>query len=491
MKLKFLATEFGILGSILVLEKSGSEVVDDETLEFYCTNGERPIFMILNTQQEWSNAENSETEKHLDVLQNLNSSNLVDVSDSPVQEYFLLENEVLNDNEPSSPIPNSATSLQSTMTMTSTALTSTSSTNSAVLSLFSNFDVPWHRLPLDIIEKLNNKEKLEHRIHAFVQEVVKEMRRVSYYIPLKIFRNTAEKIVQLYPDTFEQKDKENKTVSSFSEILLSMMRNHNNYLNSASGANKTDKIPIKKRKTINSLKNSVVNWQPPDGDLLTCTEKKKFMLNIYVENKDMLREKELIVSYMKDCYAMQRAYFNNAESYPSVENIQENWPYIFNRECLFNHFIELTGIKPDKLFKSRFDNEKQTLENYLKIFSKTKSLFIDTADEQTILQAIATYFKEDFKKIFEKFPVSFVYKINQCYTFLTRAYINFLLDWYYPGKNIRKYSRFKCVGSSNRFVFLKKVFNLKINHFSLQQHHLIKNWHIFSLRTVWSVQLKT
>ncbi|CAG9764332.1 unnamed protein product [Ceutorhynchus assimilis] len=101
------------------------------------------------------------------------------------------------------------------------------SSNSQVgLEVWKNFDIPWNRMPSSVIAGLK-KNVIEKRI---IQVIIDEMRTITRKISIHACRIIAAKVIQKYPDIFEDQDKHTKTIGNGSQ-LASKLLDRNNYLN--------------------------------------------------------------------------------------------------------------------------------------------------------------------------------------------------------------------------------------------------------------------
>lgn len=98
--------------------------------------------------------------------------------------------ELLFINVPDATSSNSNASIQSlndTLSMSSGSISTSSSLNGQGNVLFSQFQIPWGKMPFDIMHLLQNKSCLGARINAFANIIVDELRKYSFYIPTAIF----------------------------------------------------------------------------------------------------------------------------------------------------------------------------------------------------------------------------------------------------------------------------------------------------------------
>ncbi|XP_046810080.1 uncharacterized protein LOC111686549 [Lucilia cuprina] len=98
---------------------------------------------------------------------------------------------------------------------------------------FKSFRIPWHKLPSEIINLLENKQPLGKGLNVIANLIVDELRCISTHIPLRIFRLIAQQAINKYPHAFLDKDSIGRLnpLSTTTVPLLSRMRNRNNNLN--------------------------------------------------------------------------------------------------------------------------------------------------------------------------------------------------------------------------------------------------------------------
>ncbi|XP_055372360.1 uncharacterized protein LOC129606213 [Condylostylus longicornis] len=424
----------GIIGSQLVLESSGSKIMDDELLEYYSKN-QNQIFILLDDEEEWVpdlNLSAILSGKDYESSQKINSSILKDLEILPALENAepnnLIETQI---NKKSSYysnlaavyIPIASTSSYAfvnesqesvsnteTLSMSSGVLSSSSSTNSQCTKLLENFKIPWNKMPFDVIDMLKLKQNIGKRINSVANIIVDELRSKTFFIPMKIFRMVAHQAVSEYPDSFLQFDVDKQVVSSSPIALVETMRNRNNFLNRPprkSNSETGTPVHIKNRKTTNILKGSVKNWQPKnklsEEVKLTLDGKKQYLQQVYGREHNS-EEKKIILQYMKDCFPFQRLYFNSIDKVPSVRDVKENWPFIFEKSCLFQHFTELTNLNPEH-FKKQFSSEKPILYEHFMQNKTIKSFFANEINDEKIICAVIMHFKEDQNLFYKKFEL--------------------------------------------------------------------------------------
>lgn len=189
---------------------------------------------------------------------------------------------------------------------------------------FHNYEIPWNKMSPEITKALKGKQKIGKLINQFCNIIVDELRQITPHIPMSVYRNIAHLAAIKYPSSFVEKDGEGHIMSYTPVSLITTMRNRNNFLNSSSKTlrNVLD-IPNKKRKTFSVFSRSCVHWQAE-----ICTEnvediayKKQFLISMHQKTKLLQSEVENAKTFMADCFATQRAFFNNAQNTPTVRDI--------------------------------------------------------------------------------------------------------------------------------------------------------------------------
>uniref|UniRef100_A0A1B0D2M7 Uncharacterized protein n=1 Tax=Phlebotomus papatasi TaxID=29031 RepID=A0A1B0D2M7_PHLPP len=92
--------------------------------------------------------------------------------------------------------------------------------------------IPWSRLDSDCLNALEEKKRLSAtQLTKVCQMVVDEIRLTGYYVPCKVFHETAKSMCQQFPDTFIEKDDDDIIIGNGYLGLAEKLRNRNNYLN--------------------------------------------------------------------------------------------------------------------------------------------------------------------------------------------------------------------------------------------------------------------
>lgn len=229
----------------------------------------------------------------------------------------------------------------------------------------------------------------------------------------------AQESAVMYPTSLLEMDREGSFISNYPRALISKMVNRNNTLNRAPKKRTSEfdpKIPIKERKTSNILQETCVNWnseQSKSADSKSVMElKQNYLKELYFKNQNSKNQnscidRETIKNNMKICFPLQRTYLNNRQVIPRIENIKDNWPYLFQKEFLHQHFEQLMSIDP-KVLKIEFAKQKNILFDFFKL-SKNKNLRGIEADDINIVTGLTHYFKENSSFLFMEFEVWFLH----------------------------------------------------------------------------------
>lgn len=405
----YLANAFGIFGSKLVLETDGTEICDNSVLEYYLKNN--TVLMVTSDDQFKTNTK-------------MNDGAVV----SEIIVIPPVDNEFAPTSSTNNTIPSQITNNDVLYLDVSDAemkkLTGHSSAiqrSNPVINtenMFTNFQIPWKKVPIDILKILDSHQKLGKRLNVFANLIVDELRDISPNISMAVFRNISQQAIRSYPDSFLEKDNQGEIISQSNITLLTTMRNRNNFLNRAPKRNNENDpdVPVKCRRRTQLFKNTCTNWQPSNinqPDAASSLQFKKTELQKCYGNFLNAETKLIVKKYMADCYGVQRLFFNNMNPVPSISSIKSEWPYIFDKEYLVDHFRTLMNIEPST-FVSNFRSSEEKLIRFFQNLKKQKIL--DAVKDQTngfaILAAVSTYFNEDTSMLFKKFQVRHFFVSN-------------------------------------------------------------------------------
>ncbi|XP_022227248.2 uncharacterized protein LOC111077329 [Drosophila obscura] len=375
------AHKYGLAGNTIVLESNGCEICEDEVLLFAAK--EKILLMLL-----------AETDEYV-ILPPPSPLSRSERAGSSVDPSFYANNSIVS-NANDSTVSNDET----------LSLASVTPSNPKTSALFKEFSIPWNKVPNDIMKLLRGKNSLGKRLNTFGNILVEALRERSVHIPIRVFRQVAQQAAEKYPDSLMEKDREGQLLATTPQSLISKMINRNNALNRpqkrASGSSNSGNFEI--HITSKKRKSSVGAATAANGDAKALAasrdleEKKELLISSYRGSTTV--EPATITEYMKECFPLQRAFFNNSEKIPDITSIKDNWPYIFNKELLYQHFELLMSIDP-RVLEKRLTSEKERIFRFFKT-SKNKKISALEESNANLLRGLAYHFNEDPDYIFKQ-----------------------------------------------------------------------------------------
>jgi len=212
------------------------------------------------------------------------------------------------------------------------SLASVTPSNSKSSAQFKEFSIPWTKVPNDIMKLLRGKSSLGKRLNTLANLLVDSLRERSQHIPMRVFRDVAQQAAEKYPDSLLEKDREGQQIATSPQSLISKMINRNNALNrpqkrASSGSSEIHITSSSKKRKSGGLaggaSNGNANSVAINRDL---EEKKELLISSYRGSTKV--EPATIAEYMKECFPLQREFFNNSEKIPDITSIKENWPKV-------------------------------------------------------------------------------------------------------------------------------------------------------------------
>lgn len=148
----------------------------------------------------------------------------------------------------------------------------------------------------------------------------------------------------------------------------------------------------KKRLTHDSY--GCVNWQP-DLPLHESPDNQKSMqewLTAEFPKKNPDRMK--VMKLMEKTYVSQRTIINeSSKSQMSIKEIQLQWPFLFEKDCLFLHFELLMGFKIQDVMQKSMETKADVIWRFMKEYGIKKRNVKDA------VQALEEAMKEDQSKL--------------------------------------------------------------------------------------------
>lgn len=309
--------------------------------------------------------------------------------------------------------------------------TSYTPANSDWLSMF---EIPWNRMPAALFHAALNKENapLGPR-REFVRTVVAAIRELCPNPHLADCGEVARKIFSKHPLTFGDFSEEGEQIGKGYSSLQRQLKTRVEHVNrdnvtyrirqpkKNSAEQELNNCTVKKvRCKIDSY--GCVNWQPtsmPDGETSESLEMKRMVvLEKFQSEGPSSAEVSDVDNLMRETYICQRHKINSCPP-PAISDIELEWPYLFTKRGLCNHFETLTGIDINSRLSECLTGKSQRIKNYfqkqtLKWNPEVQALLKEieatpATNHKTIISAILLtmkYFKEKENSLFVLVDVS-------------------------------------------------------------------------------------
>ena len=410
-----LANQKGLYGNHLVTESEGMDVEDDDVLDII---DKTKILMILNENEYW---QPQETPQNYIVLDNQNNNHGSETGNFFI--YFYITFQCLY-----KLFLKFLESIASTLVLTNSSIADTISSDIIPEYILENNifspsdknlefksfkDFQLNKLPQTFYEIFKRNEKLlPSQLDDLIHIVIDQLRLISPHIPVAVIRDVVDKLVQKYPQSLLNTDKEGRNMCADNSVLITKFVNHNNYKNSKKRLNQiTPEINLKSRKKAKTFKNSCQpgRWQPDQSSESekSVKEKQDWLKKIIPKKFLNSDEAYLVGQYMESTYPFQRRFLNNFKNPPSIEQIKNEWPFLMKQDSLLKHFETLTDISVSKYFDS-YQSNKNVIIKYFKEKNKyTMDSDADISEDEQCFKFIASKFAEDLKSLFKQYPVSY------------------------------------------------------------------------------------
>lgn len=378
--------KLGINGIIIVLEKDGTVIDDDNVLKF-CSN---EILLLLQPEECWSPPQHE--------LHSMASCDTLSVHSS------------LTDSPSFSSSSSSRLDLSPKHVSHAISQFNTEET-------WTNFCIPWESLEPSVLKELEAGNRNKYVINTVIKRVVSEMRNIQEIIPTKAFKIVAQKIVEKHPEIFKDIDEDGKCFGDGTHTTFVKLRDRNCYLNRPHmkrSLSRSLNIPLKKQRKVLSAKAGCRNWQPEkyveSETENTIQEKTEFLRQVVLRQESLQNDsdsQDKIFSYLEATYPAQRLFLNNVHKPPTIQDIKTTWPILLQKKYMFWHYGKLMGHSIDVLKTEMVKKQAKVItfgrrKKYETIINSTDPM------ELQAIHIILKHFKEDNNMLFKKYPVSFL-----------------------------------------------------------------------------------
>ncbi|KAL4008436.1 hypothetical protein ACER0C_002288 [Sarotherodon galilaeus] len=298
--------------------------------------------------------------------------------------------------------------------------TSTTMYNHYSSSWVSHLQIPWERFPLRLSHAITRGDRAHPEDRRSMVRIVVEAMQVHCRNPKRAScEEVAKIIVNRYPQTFADFTEKGERLGCGHYSLLRSIKSRVEHVNRD---NTTHRLCQTKRtrneedcspnsnatppKKVRCLVDSYgcINWQP---------EKKHILLTIFNSEGPGAVERPDVDDFMCLIYISQQQLINSCPSL-SVAEIQEQWPFLFTRKGLSNHFYKLTGIDISERLGQALITKGRRIINYFSSQKLKWNLGIRTLIQQIESEGVLTnnkvgtaaillmmkYYKEDEDSLF-------------------------------------------------------------------------------------------
>lgn len=287
--------------------------------------------------------------------------------------------------------------------------------------------VPWEKMHESLRRSLLQKKRprLADRRHM-VRVIADSVRQVCLNPPFKQCAELAKTIVDMYPESFEDRTEEGERLGCGYFTLSKQLRTRIEFLNrdntftrlrkpkqSGSSNEVENSTPTPKCAKIDSY--GCVNWQPqelPEGESQdSLQEKKKELISTYSQQGQRAAEQRRVGELMELTYVQQRREINGTPS-RSVSELQKEWPFLFIPKFLLQHFNKLTGIELETRLQESLPGKGRRILQFFKsqllkwkkevkmVLSSLEKEMEDVNPGLAAILVLMSYFKEKEETIF-------------------------------------------------------------------------------------------
>lgn len=394
--------KLGIKAISTVLEEDGTDIDEDGMLTYNMDK----TFILLEENEQWQPVVGATTTEPIVPHDNAN----MDTSTAPnVQQNLPLgvDAHLLSES-------NDASMVEQVELRVSPAIAD--ALTSRRFEAWESFEIPWETFDPDVLLGLEQGSDSYKVRTKSVHRIVAEMTFLQPKIKAPVFKTIAQKMVNAYPRSFQDKKtdgtKHGKGYASIYKKLLDHYTNQNRPHKKTS-IQRALNIPTALNRTVAYLKSGCIDWQPdelPKGETETTLEKKKIYMKNYekldLSNADV--QKTLDTAFEKT-YVKQRFYLNNIDKIPTAQEVHNEWPTLFLKNCLLSHFTRLTGVKLADIQRLLTEDINRIIYfgtwKQLSTIDKTASIESRTVEAFWI---IFKYFGENPETLFRTCEVSFI-----------------------------------------------------------------------------------
>jgi len=245
----------------------------------------------------------------------------------------------------------------------------------------STFQVPWDktRPSLRTCLELRKKPEETDRRHM-VRVTVDAMREICLNPTLSQCAVVARSITEKYPDCFEDRTDEGDRMGSGHFTLCSQFKtridnlNRNNTLarlrkSKRPAVTVDNSLQVPSRKCAKTDSYGCINWQPselPEGETrISLSEKKEELKRIFTQEGQNGADRARVNELMMITYEAQRRDINTSPAL-SIDQLKTDWPFLFLKRFLIQHFSTLTGIELESRLRESISGKGRRVLHFFK-----------------------------------------------------------------------------------------------------------------------------
>nr|XP_055067938.1 uncharacterized protein LOC129449179 [Misgurnus anguillicaudatus] len=279
-----------------------------------------------------------------------------------------------------------------------------------------NFEIPWKKLPSQLIKKLEEgKRPTKSDRLEIIRLIVSEILTICPTPGKKHMSEIARKMAKVYPVAFTDVIEGEIVGSGYDSLTKQMVSRVDNLRRGSTplslkrqliSTSEGDDTPPRKGR-LDAY--GCINWQPmrlpTDETLESQKQAQEQLKKMY---KERCRDTKSIERMMRTTFCTQRKDIINGIETSDLTN---DWPYLFEITGMKTHFKELTGMDIDD---KAMENKYARVISYLKTNDKTgkmETIFreMETSSKNVadvnaagFLQLLVRYFNEEEDQMFHK-----------------------------------------------------------------------------------------
>ncbi|KAL7870389.1 hypothetical protein SRHO_G00078860, partial [Serrasalmus rhombeus] len=267
---------------------------------------------------------------------------------------------------------------------------SLTSASPCTATLSDSFQIPWHKLPSELIKALNEKKRPMPALRREMIRIVVDDLLASGSRPGRTkLRHVAQQIVERFPKSFSDVSGDIIVGSGYDSLMLQMENRVENCLRQTAQTFSRQAGERAPKKPKLSDKYGCVEWQPfPPVNDEDYENKRTELCNSHKEN---LLSDAHVKQLMKETYYRQRLDINNENT--NVNTLMEKWPYLFEASGLFDHCETLIGFAVQVKLAEELSKKGQVVKDFIRTREASAGEKMNQGPLE-MLRCLTSYFKE-------------------------------------------------------------------------------------------------